>query len=84
MWLRGLRSQHSVCEDAGSIPGLAQQFKDLALSLQGYEFNPWPHSVGECSCVAMAMTLVQLQMQFNLWPRNFHIPPVLAIKGKKK
>ena len=24
LWLSGLRALHSVCEDAGSIPGLAQ------------------------------------------------------------
>ena len=24
LWLSGLRTQHHVCEDAGSIPGLAQ------------------------------------------------------------
>ena len=34
MWLRRLRTQHSVCEDVNLIPGLAQQVKDLAL-LQG-------------------------------------------------
>ena len=28
LWLRGLRTQHSVCEDVGSIPGLAQWVND--------------------------------------------------------
>ena len=31
LWLSGLRTQHSVCEDMNSIPGLAQWVKDLVL-----------------------------------------------------
>ena len=30
LWLSGLRTQHSVCEDAGSIHGLTLWVKDLA------------------------------------------------------
>ena len=32
LWLSGLRTRHSVCEDAVSIFGLAQQVKDSGLS----------------------------------------------------
>jgi len=32
LWLSKLRTQHSVCEDAGLIPDLAQGVKNLALS----------------------------------------------------
>ena len=31
LWLSGLRTQHSVLEDADSIPGLDKWVKDLAL-----------------------------------------------------
>ena len=31
LWLSRLRTQHSVCQDASSTPGLSQWVKDLAL-----------------------------------------------------
>ena len=31
LWLSRLRNGHSVCEDAGWIPGLSRWVKDLAL-----------------------------------------------------
>ena len=33
LWLSGLRTWQSICEDVGSIPGLTQWIKDLALPL---------------------------------------------------
>ena len=31
LWLSGLRTRHSVCEDVGSVPSPTQWVKDLAL-----------------------------------------------------
>lgn len=31
LWLSGLTTQHSVCEDAGLIPGFTLSVKDLGL-----------------------------------------------------
>ena len=42
LWLSGLRTQHSVCEDETSISGLAQWAKDPV----------WPQSVAQVADVA--------------------------------
>ena len=65
----GLRIWHCLCEDAGSIPGLAQWFGDLAL-LQAVGLI--------CRYCSDPVWLwlwhrLQLQLWFDLWPRNFHM-----------
>ena len=42
LWLRRLRTQHSVCGDVGLIPNLAHWVKDPALSLLWLRFDLWP------------------------------------------
>ena len=51
LWPSRLRTQHCLCEDVGSIPGLAQLVKDLAL------LKLWHTSqMGLGSSVAVAVT----------------------------
>ena len=41
LWVGGLRTQHSVCEDAGSTLGPAPWVKDLVLSQTEHRSQMW-------------------------------------------
>ena len=39
MWLSGFRTQNSVCEDGGSVPGLTEWVKDQALLQAAHRYT---------------------------------------------
>ena len=74
--LSGLRTQHYLCEDAGSIPGLFS-----GLRLQHCHKLLYITDVAWIGCCRSYGTSLQLQLSFNPCPRNF---PMLQEKEKKK
>ena len=66
-WVRNPAGTH---EDGGSIPGLAQCFKDLALLQAAAQVADAAQILRGCGCGVGQ----QLQLQFNPQPGNIHMP----------
>ena len=68
LWLSGLRNQCSLHEDVGSLPGLAQQVKDLVL----------PQAVAcgiDRSCVLeLELPWHRLAAAAPIWPLAWELP----------
>ena len=72
LWLRGLRTQHSLWANADLILGLSHWVKDQAL-LQAVAWIEDKAQIQRCCVCAVGL---QLLLWFHPSPGNFHMPQV--------
>ena len=77
MWLSGLRTQRSVCEDAGSIPGLTQWFKDWVLQ----QTEAW---VTNAALISIAVAVVRPETAALIHPLAEELPYTTGTAVKRK
>ena len=72
LWLSRLRTQHGVCDDGGSIPGLALWAKDPVSPQAAAQVKDTTRIQRCCG----RGTGPQVQLQFDPYPGKFHMPQV--------
>ena len=80
LWFSGLRPQHSLCEDVGSIPGLTQWVKHPTLPQAEVQVA----NAAWIQCCCGCGVGLRLQLQSESLTQELPYAAGLAIKRKKE